>query len=193
MKTQKLSQYAKDNSITYRAAWNRFKKGLISNAKKDELGNILIYLETEKPLGKRTIIYSRVSSSENKSNLKTQSERLSNFALNNGLEIIKIVEEVGSGMNDNRRKLNSIINLNDYDCILVEHKDRLTRFGFNFLEQLLKKDNKQIIVANKTEDKNTDLITDLISIVYSFSARLYSKRRSKNIKEKVETIIKEEV
>lgn len=189
MKTMKLSQYAKENSITYRTAWNRYNKGLL-NAEQDSLGNILIILENEKPKTKRTIIYSRVSSNEMKENLKRQSERLSNWAINNGYEIIQITEEIASGMNDDRKKLNKILDNHDYDFLLIENKDRLTRFGFNFIELLLKKDNKEIIVVNKTPDKTTDIINDMISIVYSFSARLYGSRKGKTISKKIEEIVK---
>ncbi len=189
MKTMKLSQYAKENSVTYRTAWNRAKRGLL-NTTQDSLGNILIIIEEDKIETKKTIIYARVSSNEMKDNLKRQSERLSNWATSNGYEIIKIVEEVGSGMNDQRTKLSNILELDDYDYLLVEHKDRLTRFGFNFIEKLLNKSNKEIIIVNKTDDKSTDIINDLISIVYSFSARLYGSRKGKSISKKVEEIIK---
>ena len=189
MKTMKLSQYAKENSVTYRTAWNRAKKGLL-NTKQDSLGNILIIIEEDKVITKRTIIYARVSSSDMKDNLERQAERLTNYAINNGYDIIQIIKEIGSGMNDDRKKFQKMLDRDDYDFIIVEHKDRLTRFGFKFLEKLLNKDKKEIIVVNQTPDKTTDLITDLVSIVYSFSARLYGSRKGKNISEKIEEIIK---
>lgn len=190
MKTMKLSKYAKQNSVTYRTAWNRAKRGTIKT-KQDELGNILVIIEdNKKPITKRAVIYTRVSSNEMKDNLKRQTERLVNWSTSNGYEIVNISEEISSGMNDDRKKLNKILEMEDYDYLIVEHKDRLARFGFNFLEKMLKKDNKEIIVVNKTIDKNEDIIKDMISIVYSFSARIYGSRKGKIIKTKVEKEIR---
>jgi len=181
----KLSQYAKEYSVTYTTAYNRHKRGLL-NTFQDSLGNILIRLdeeETKKDDTKRAIIYARVSSNSMKDNLKRQSKRLEEWAISNGFEIVKIIEEIGSGMNDNRKKLNSILNLNnsDFNYLIVEHKDRLTRFGFNYIETLLNIKNQNIIIVNKTDDKNIDIMEDLISIIYSFSARIYGNRKAKKI------------
>lgn len=63
---------------------------------------------------------------------------------------------------------------------IVENKDRLTRFGFNYIETLLNINNKKIIVVNRTDDDKTDLIQDLVSIIYSFSAIMYGLRKKKN-------------
>ena len=68
----------------------------------------------------------------------------------------------------------------DWDILIVENKDRLTRFGFNYIELLLNKLNKKIIVVNKNDNDKTDLMSDLISIIYSFSARMYGLRKRKN-------------
>jgi len=184
MKTMKLSKYAKENSVTYRTAWNRAKKGIIKT-QQDELGNILVIIEEDKPKLKRAIIYSRVSSNTMKENLIRQSERLLNYAISNGYDIVDDVKEIASGMNDDRKKLNKILEREDFDYLIIEHKDRLTRFGFNYLEKLLRKQNKDIIVVNKTEDKNKDILNDMISIVYSFSARIYGNRKGKIISNKV--------
>ena len=82
------------------------------------------------------VLYSRVSSDENKDNLDRQMERLKMFAIAKGYQIVKEVKEIGSGLNDNRQKLNNLFEkeLNSFDILLVEHKDRLTRFGFNYID-----------------------------------------------------------
>lgn len=72
--------------------------------------------------------------------------------------------------------------------IVVEHKDRLTRFGFHYLEILAKKQNFEIVVVNQVEDDKEDLIQDFISIITSFCARVYSKRR---VTRKTEQLIEE--
>lgn len=173
----KLSQYAKSRSITYRTAWSHYKDGKIKGAFQDEYGNILVPLNK---ISNRCICYARVSSNEMKDNLTRQLERIENYAITNGFKIIGSIKEIGSGMNDNRKKLNKILqNNNDWDVLIIENKDRLTRFGFNYIELLLNTYNKKIIIINDTINDKTDLIQDLVSIIYSFSARLYGLRKKK--------------
>ena len=94
-------------------------------------------------------------------------------------------------MDDDRTKLIKLLaDPTEYDILLVEHKDRLTRFGFNYIATLLKSINKRVEVANATEE-NSNLIEDMISIVYSFSARLYGSRRAKRIKDGTKKAINE--
>ena len=128
----KLSEYAKKHNIQYRAAWNRFKAGKIPNAKMID-GHVVI--EEESPFNtKNVIIYARVSSSENKTNLEAQAERLCQYATAKGYTIVKVVKEVGSGVNDNRKQLQALLSSDeDWAIVIVEHKDRLTRVG-SFVE-----------------------------------------------------------
>jgi predicted site-specific integrase-resolvase len=185
----KLSDYAKKFNVTYRTAWNRFKQGKIDGAFMDETNHVLIPINKFENKNK-VIIYSRVSNSDRKDNLDRQSERLTNYAINNGYSIIDSIKEVGSGLNDDRKKLTNILKRNDYDILLVENKDRLTRFGFNYIETLLNNTNKEIIVVNKSDDDKTDLIQDLVSIIYSFSARMYGLRKKKNKQDIIEFLEK---
>ena len=183
MKYIKLSKYAKNMAITYRTAWQHFKDNKIVGAITSPSGTILVPEVEQKEIVnniKKCIIYTRVSSSENKLNLNTQASRLEEFAEKNGLIITEIIKEIGSGVNDHRPKLTKMLTEDYYDVILVENKDRLTRFGFNYLEIMLKKQGKEIIVVNLAEDLVSDLMEDLVSIIYSFSARLYGLRRGKN-------------
>ena len=185
----KLSDYAKKFNVTYRTAWNRFKKGKIEGAFIDESNHVLIPInKIEKK--NNVIIYSRVSNSDRKDNLDRQSDRLYNYAINNGYTVVGNVKEIGSGLNDNRTKLIKLLKQNDWDILLVENKDRLTRFGFNYIETLLNISNKEIIVVNKTNDDKTDLIQDLVSIIYSFSARMYGLRKKKNKQEIIDFLEK---
>ena len=71
---------------------------------------------------------------------------------------------------------------------MIEHKDRLTRIGFNYIETLLKKDGKEIEVVNNAEDDKENIIQDFVSIITSYCARIYGNRRSKR---KTEQLIKE--
>jgi len=175
----KLSEYASNKSITYRTAWSHFKDGKIDGAYKDNSGNILVPV-TNKVDYSKCVCYSRVSPHSMKDNLIRQQNRLEEFASSNGYEIIKSVKEVASGMNDERPKLIKLLLNDNWNTLIVEHKDRLTRFGFNYIKMLLESKGKKIVVVNQTNEDKSDLMEDLISIIYSFSARMYGLRRKKN-------------
>jgi len=175
----KLSEYASNKSITYRTAWSHFKNGKIDGAYKDNSGNILVPVTSEVDYSK-CVCYSRVSSHSMKDNLIRQQNRLEEFASSNGYEIIKSVKEVASGMNDERPKLIKLLLNDNWNTLIIEHKDRLTRFGFNYIKMLLESKGKKIVVVNQTNEDTSDLMEDLISIIYSFSARMYGLRRKKN-------------
>lgn len=181
----KLSDYAKKLGITYRTAWNHWKSGKISGTQLDTGTIIVESSKKDDDFSNRVIIYARVSSSENKSNLDSQAERLKQFAIINGYIIDKIIKEVGSGVNDSRKQLIKLLQSDSYTKIIVEHKDRLTRFGFNYIETLLNKSGKEIIVVNRSSDDKEDLIQDFISIITSFCSRIYGQRRSKRNTEKL--------
>ena len=191
----KLSEFAKLHGVTYRTMWNKFKQNKIPNAYRDEFGNILVKVHKTKNrpvLGNKVALYARVSSNENKSNLNSQSERLKMYAIAKGYKIIHNTKEVGSGVNDNRKKLLKLLQKDDYNILVVEHKDRLTRFGFNYIETLLKDRGVSIEVINEAEDEKSDLMQDLISIIYSFSAKMYGLRRKKRETEKIIKILQED-
>lgn len=179
-----LSDYSKKLGISYRTAWNHFKAGKIKGAYKLESGTIIVP-DVEKGKNLKTIVYSRVSSSENKPNLETQAERLSQWATLNGYTISDVIKEVGSGLNDNRKKLLRVLSDETVGFIIVEHKDRLTRFGFNYIETLLKNRGGSVIVVNQVDNDKEDLIQDFISVITSFCARIYGQRRSKRKTEKL--------
>ena len=185
MRVVKLSEYAEMCGVTYRTVWNRFKDGKIKNAYKDEFGNIFVKVESDNPEHNKVAIYARVSSNENKVNLDSQAERLKQYAIAKGYTIVEVVKEVGSGVNDNRAKLLKLLEKDSYGTIIVEHKDRLTRFGFNYIEALLKKQNKQIEVVNKAEDEMSDLMQDLISVIYLFNLKMYGPKQAKSKTEKI--------
>ena len=108
------------------------------------------------------VIYARVSSSENKSNLESQKNRLINYCNAKGYQVSKVITEIGSGVNDTRPKLEKLLREQNFTKIIVEHKDRLTRFGFNYIKTLLEKNNINIEVVNNVASEKEDLIQDFI-------------------------------
>ena len=120
-----LKQYADLNNIKYRAAWNRYKAGKIPQAYQDKLGRILI---PEKNSRQESVaVYCRVSSSQNKTNLDKQKDRLISYCLAKGYKVDFIVLECASGLNDKRPKLLQLLKNKKITRIVVEHSDRLTR------------------------------------------------------------------
>jgi putative resolvase len=184
----KLSTYAKTLGICYKTAWNHFKSGKIPGAYQLKTGTIIVSEKEQKPLTEKIVVYARVSSNENKNNLDTQAERICSYCYAKGYIVSKIVKETASGLNDSRPKLMLLLKDKSITKIVVEHKDRLTRFGFNYIKVLLNSCNREIEVINESDSKNEDILQDFISIITSFCARIYGTRRSKR---KTEKIIKE--
>jgi len=187
----KLSEWAKKVGISYRRAWQMFKDGKLPNARQLPTGTIVVIEDEEE---KRfydpgtVAIYVRVSSHENRDKLERQAERLKEYALAKGYQIKHIVKEVGSGVDDARPKLTALLKKRDYQILLVENKDRLTRFGFNYLKLLCEEQGKTIEILDCREEEKEDLIQDFVAVIYSFSAKLYGLRRAKR---KAEKIVKE--
>jgi len=182
-----LKDYAKEHGIKYRAAWNRYKANKIYGAYQDKFNRILIpEKNNNKP--QYVVCYARVSSSENKKNLDSQANRLMLYSNAKGYAVREIIKECASGLNDKRPKLLKILKNNEITHIIVEHHDRLTRFGFNYIEEWMFSKGCIIEVINYVTSDKEDIMKDFISLVTSFTARLYGLRRSKR---KTEQIIKE--
>ena len=184
----KLSVYAQQVGVSYRTAFRWFKSGKIQGRQMDT-GTILITepidapQTPERPM--KVGIYTRVSAAENNDNLEGQANRLRDYCAAKGYPVAWVVKEIGSRVNDTRPKLRKLLTDPSVRAIVVEHKDRLTRFGYNYLEQLLKMQGRRIEVINLAENDKEDLIQDFVSIVTSFCARLYGQRRSKRKTERL--------
>ena len=126
--------------------------------------------------GTRCAIYARESSSENKAALAAQVDGLTRFSIALGYVIVHSVAETWSGMNDERRKLHALLKKHDFDILVVEHKDRLTRFGFRWFETLCP---FMLEVVNQGKNETHGLMEDLAAIFTSLAARLYGQRRGR--------------
>jgi len=117
--------------------------------------------------------------------LNRQVERLLLYSNAKGYKVDKVVKEIGSGLNDKRPKLENLLLDRNIAIIVVEHKDRLSRFGLNYIEKLLEMQKRKIEIINNSETDKDDLMQDFVSIITSFTARLYGLRRSKRKTEKL--------
>lgn len=175
----KLSTYAQKLGIKYKTAWLWFNSGKLKGYKTPSGTIIVTELDSTKESHHKVVTYARVSSNEMKDILERQSQRLNDYCASKGWKISESVKEIGSGLNDSRPKLLRILSDTSITTIVVEHKDRLTRFGANYIQSLLKSQNRTLEIINEAENGKEDLLNDLTSVIYSMCARLYGRRRAK--------------
>ena len=180
----KLSTYAKQLGISYQTAWRLFKDGKL-NAYQLPTGTVIVREEESQGSEQSVAIYCRVSSSENKGNLESQKKRLLDYCAAKGYKVSRVITEVGSGINDTRKQWLSLLQDRMVRIIVVEHKDRFTRFGFTGYKTLLNTDGRDIEVVNEAENGKEDLLQDLVSIITYFCARLCGQSRCKRKTEKI--------
>lgn len=189
---KKLSVWAKENGLSYRNAWNWIQEGIFP-AKYEITKSHRIFVIEDEPQNTNVtnIIYARVSNQSRKNELKYQVNRCEQFCAAKGWVVNRIYQEVASGINDSRKELWNAIHQHP-TRIIVENKDRLTTFGFNYLKTLLSELGTEIVVINEAHEDKEDLLKDLTSVIYSFCARLYGMRRAANKALKVKEAMKEE-
>ena len=142
---------------------------------------------------RRVAIYARVSGSTQRDDLERQLQALREWVRKTygDVEVVEVTD-TGSGLNVRRRGLWKLIDLarrRQVDAVIVAYKDRLTRFGFEYLEELFKAYGVKVVVAFQEEPKDymQELVEDLVAIVTSFAARIYG-RRSKKYKRLVKAV-----
>ena len=181
----KLSQFAKENSISYKTAWRMWKRGELE-AIQLPTGTVVVKQKSEQKSG--VALYARVSSSDQKNDCERQLLRLREYAAARGYQIQKEVIEIASGLNDQRPKLSKLLTDKSIGKIIVEHKDRLTRFGFNYISQLMETDGRSIEVMIETDTKD-ELVDDFVAVITSMAARIYGRRNSKLAAERIKTCV----
>ena len=127
----------------------------------------------------RTVLYARVSSHDQRSDLGRQVARLTGWAAGQGMAVAEVVVEVGSGMNGKRRRLARLLADATATTVVVEHRDRLARFGAGHLEAALPAQGRRIVAVDAGEGDD-DLIRDMTGVLTSFCARLYGRRGARN-------------
>lgn len=155
----KLSYYAKKIGITYRTARNWFKACMINGAYQLPSCSVVVPDTVDNSQEYGVVLYARTSSSSNKELLENQAKRLEAYAIAKGYKIKQIVKEFGSGLNDNRKQFSKILKDSKYDKIIVEHKNHLTHFGFNYIQLLT---GNRIEVINESKEEDEDITQDLI-------------------------------
>jgi len=153
----------------------------------------------EKPDETRAVIYARVGSHKQKKdgNLDRQVERLRSYCSAKGYKVVDVVTDVASGLNESRsglQKLFNIVERHQVDVVVVEFKDRLTRFGFEYIKRFFESHGVGIEVVEESEKGYMEeLVEDFVSIIISFAARIYGKRSQKfrKIKKLIEEVTRD--
>lgn len=127
----------------------------------------------------RVVVYARVSSHDQRGDLDRQVARLAEWATTHGHQVGEVVTEVGSGLNGRRPKLRRILSDPTVTVLVVEHRDRLARFGVEYLEAALSAQGRQVVVTD-ADEADDDLVRDMIEVLTSMCARLYGRRGARN-------------
>lgn len=132
----------------------------------------------------KNIIYCRVSSKNQIDDLKSQKEFINDFCRNKGIEIDEVFEDIASGLNFKRKKFNELFQMVENGLvknIVIAHKDRLVRFGFDWFNGFCDRHNCKILVINDERlSPEKEIVQDLISIIHVFSCKIYGLRKYKD-------------
>lgn len=172
----KLSEWAKANGVSRQGACRWFHAGVLPvPARQLATGTILV----EEPHGRAGVaLYARVSSGDQRADLDRQVARLVGHTASMGVVVSKVVSEVGSGLNGHRAKLLGLLKDPEVTTIVVEHRDRLARFGVEYLEAAVAAQGRRLVVVEDAEVAD-DLVRDMVEVLTSFWARLYGRRSAK--------------
>jgi putative resolvase len=191
----RLSEYAKKMGVTYMTAFRWWKAGKL-DAYQLDTGTVIVREPAQSQEALKIALYARVSSADQKTDVTRQLERLREYAVAKGYQVAKEVTEIASGLNDQRPKLMKLLLDPSIGTIIVEHKDRLTRFGFNYIEQLMGMQGRKLEVVFATDTSN-ELVDDFVAVITSMAARIYgrrnSKRRAEQVKQCIEQAMQKEI
>jgi putative resolvase len=186
----KIGEAAKVLGVSIQTLRRWEEAGELLPSKKSEGGTR--YYDLDQLLGKNknttdlTIAYARVSSHDQKEDLKRQAEVLATYCIKQGW-IYEVIQDLGSGLNYQKKGLKSLINLileSKIVRLVLTHKDRLLRFGAELIFALCEAKQIEIVLINKGDEVSfeEELAQDVLEIITVFSARLYGSRSKKNKK-----------
>lgn len=176
-----LAEWAEKNGVARVTAYRWFKAGKLPVPARKVGGLILIDepgADSESVSGV-TVVYARVSSADQRSDLDRQVARVTTWATSQGIAVDRVVTEVGSALNGHRRKFRGLLADGGVARIIVEHRDRFCRFGSEYIEAALSAQGRELVVVDPAE-VDDDLVRDMTELLTSMCARLYGKRAAAN-------------
>lgn len=187
-----LADWAESVGVSRHTAYRWFREGTLP-VPAERVGRLILVRTTLADEGAAggVVIYARVSSHDQRADLDRQVGRLTTWARGQDLTVWQVVTEVGSGLNGKRPKLGRVLSDPDAKVIVVEHRDRLARFGVEHLEAVLSAQGRRIVVADPGETTD-DLVRDMIEVLTSMCARLYGRRGARNRAMRAVTAAKQE-
>ncbi|PWG15517.1 IS607 family transposase [Streptomyces sp. V2] len=173
-----FSQWATRNGVHYQTPWTWAKEGRMPVPVRQTPSGTWLVDEVATEVFGRVVAYCRVSSADQKPDLDRQVARVVQGATGLGLPVADVVTEVGSGLNGRRRELHRLLSDPGVAVIVVEHRDRLARFGVEHLEAVLSASCRRLVVLDPAEIAD-DLVRDITEALTSMCARLYGRRAAK--------------
>ena len=149
-----------------------------------------VYKLLNKGINRKTVIYARVSTQKQKTDLQNQISLLKSFCFQNGWRLDCIYQDIASGISFEKRKdffqmLDEIIN-HQVEKVIISYKDRLSRVGFELFSHLFRKFDTEIVVTSEIGSEKLDsqeVFEEIVALLHCYSMKLYSKRRMKKIKD----------
>ncbi len=153
-----------------------------------------VYKFINKDIRRQTVIYARVSTNKQKKDLENQIELLKTFCVNSGIQINAVYQDIASGISFEKRKeffllLDDILD-HKVEKVVITYKDRLSRVGFELFSYLFKKYGTEIVVISDVGNKKLDseeIFEEIVSLLHSYSMKLYSKRHANKKKIEIES------
>lgn len=189
MNTYSIGEFARLAGVTVKTLQRWDRQGRLTPARTPT--NRRVYTDAHlaqatgrrRPVNRTSVVYCRVSSQAQKPDLKNQRLRLEEFCIAKGLAVDEWIEEVGGGLNFKRPKFLRLFDRiisGEIACLVIAHKDRLARFGFDLLRHLCETHDCELIVMNtESLSPEREMVEDLMAITHCFSARLYGLRNYK--------------
>jgi putative resolvase len=180
----KLAEWARANGVHPQTAYRWFRQDTMPvPARRLPSGTILVEAPGSSSPAGRAVVYARVSAHDQRAELDRQVARLTAWATGQGVAVAEVVTEVGSAINGKQPKLKRLLADPQATTIVVEHRDRLARFGVELLEAALSAQGRKLVVVDPGETSDDlvgDMVGDMIDVLISFCARLYGRRGARN-------------
>lgn len=178
-----LTEWAKAQGVHPHTAYRWFREGTVPvPATRVGPRTILVNVDAAAAVAESSAsvgLYARVSSQDQKSDLERQVARLSTWAAQAGLRVVRVETEIGSGMHGSRAKARRLLADPQVRVVVVEHRDRLGRINTELVEAALTAAGRRLVVLDAGEVED-DVVRDMVEVLTSFCARLYGRRSARN-------------
>jgi len=176
-----LREWALAQGIHPQTAYRWYREGKLPVPAR-KMGKLILVGDLAKsaaPGPHHTVVYARVSSADQRTDLERQVARVVSWATEHGYSVDQVVTEVGSALDGHRRKFLSLLRDKEVATILVEHRDRFCRFGAEYVEAALAAQGRRLVVVDPSE-RDDDLVRDATELLTSLCVRLYGRRSAAN-------------